>query len=84
MNRTELDLAGDTLTMPEAAAILSEGLGRKITYNRIPIEAVRANSAELAIMLEWFDRTGYAADIPALEQRFGPMTKLRDWAKRQG
>jgi uncharacterized protein YbjT (DUF2867 family) len=84
MNRTELDLAGDALTMPEAAAILAEALGRPITYKRIPIEAVRANSAELAIMLEWFDRTGYSADIPALEQRFGPMTKLRDWAKRQG
>jgi hypothetical protein len=45
---------------------------------------VRENSADLAAMLEWFDRGGYSADIPGLEREFGikPL-KLADWAARQ-
>ena len=80
----EIDLAGDAATMPEAAAALSAGLGRPINYVRIPIEEVRKNSEDLAIMLEWFDRVGYNVDIAGLEREFGftPMT-LADWAKRQ-
>ena len=83
-NGREIDLAGDAATMPEAAAALSAGLGRPINYVRIPIEEVRKHSEDIAIMLEWFDRVGYNADIPGLEREFGfkPMT-LEDWAKRQ-
>jgi nucleoside-diphosphate-sugar epimerase len=35
------------------------------------------------VMLEWFDRVGYSADIAGLEREFGrPLTKLPDWARR--
>jgi hypothetical protein len=35
-------------------------------------------------MLEWFERVGYEADIPALEKEFGftPLT-FAAWAKTQ-
>jgi len=83
-NGREIDLAGDAATMPEAAAALSAGLGRSINYVRIPIEEVRKHSEDIAIMLEWFDRVGYNADIPGLEREFGfKPTTLADWAKRQ-
>jgi hypothetical protein len=37
----------------------------------------------MAVMLEWFERVGYSADIPGLEREFGrPLTKLPDWARR--
>jgi uncharacterized protein YbjT (DUF2867 family) len=77
----ELDIAGDAATMTEVAAVLSTALGRTITFQPIPIDAVRQNSADFAAMLEWFESTGYHADIPALERRFGPLTKLADWAR---
>jgi uncharacterized protein YbjT (DUF2867 family) len=77
----EIDIAGDAVTMPAAAAALSKGLGRTITYVPIPIEEVRKNSADFAAMLEWFDRVGYNADITALEQESGvTTTKLAAWA----
>ncbi len=81
---TETDLAGDAATMPEAAEAVSEILGRKITFQQLPIEAVRANSEDFALMLEWFERVGYSADVPSLEARWGirPMT-LREWARQQ-
>jgi len=81
---TETDLAGDAATMPEAAAAVSEIVGRKIAFEPIPIEAVRKNSEDVAKMLEWFERVGYSADIPSLEARWGIRPKtLREWARQQ-
>ncbi len=83
LNRREIDLAGDVRTMPEVAQILTETLGRKIAFTQTPIEAVRQYSEDTALMLEWFERVGYSADIAGLEHEFGrPLTKLPDWARR--
>ena len=69
--------------MPEAAEILTEALGRPVTYAQTPIEQVRQYSKEMAVMLEWFDRVGCSADIAGLEREFGRgLTKLPDWARR--
>jgi uncharacterized protein YbjT (DUF2867 family) len=70
-NRTEVDLAGDAITMPQAAEGVSTILGRKIAYQAIPLDAVRKQSADFAAMLEWFERVGYKADIPKLEKDWG-------------
>ena len=38
---------------------------------------------DTALMLEWFERVGYSADIAGLEREFGrALTKLADWARR--
>ena len=80
----EIDYAGDAVTMPEAAAALSELTGKTITYQRIPIEAVRANSEDFAKMLEWFDASGYTADIASQESRWGiGPTTLKQWVRAQ-
>jgi hypothetical protein len=74
---------GDVRTMPEAAEILTQALGRPIAFAQTPIEQVRQYSKEMALMLEWFERVGYSADIAGLEREFGRMlTKLPDWARR--
>lgn len=84
LNGREIDLAGDAVTIPQAATILSRALGRTIEFVRVPIEEVRKNSKDLALMLEWFDRVGYNADIEGLAHEFGIQpTKLADWAARQ-
>jgi uncharacterized protein YbjT (DUF2867 family) len=84
LNRREIDLAGDVRTMPEAAEILTKALGRPITFVQTPIEQVRQHSEDTALMLEWFGRVGYSADIAGLEREFGrALTKLPDWARGQ-
>jgi len=84
LNRREIDLAGDALTFPEAARQLGAGLGRPIEYVQIPMAEVRKNSEDFALMLEWFERTGYNADIPGLEKEFGVKpTTFAAWAKGQ-
>jgi hypothetical protein len=49
--------------MPEAAEILTKALGRPIAFVQTPIEPVRQYSKEMALMLEWFERVCYSADI---------------------
>ena len=83
LDRREIDLAGDMRTMPEAAAILAKALNRPIVFVQTPIEQVRQYSEDLALMLEWFDRVGYSADIAGLEREFRrTFTKLPEWARR--
>jgi len=84
LNHSEIDIAADDLTMPDAAMQLSRGLGRNISFVEIPISEVRKNSEDFAMMLEWFDRVGYDVDIPALERDFGIKgTRFVDWAAKQ-
>jgi uncharacterized protein YbjT (DUF2867 family) len=83
LNRREIDIAGDEVTMPETVEALSRGLGRTISYVQIPMSEVRKNSEDFALMLEWFERVGYDADIGELEREFGIRpTRLREWAAR--
>src|SRR3989442_6458828 len=82
LNRREIDLAGDLRTIAEAAGILTEALGRPITFAQTPIEQVRQYSEDTAVMLEGFERVGYSADIAGLEREFRrALTKLPDWAR---
>ena len=81
-NRREVDIAGDEVTMPQAAAALSRGLGRTIDFVQIPISEVRKNSEDFAIMLEWFEAVGYDVHIKSTAREFGiEPTSIEDWAK---
>ncbi|HXE95702.1 MAG TPA: NmrA/HSCARG family protein [Dongiaceae bacterium] len=83
MNGVELDFAGDQLTMPETAAIIGKAMGKEVSFERTPIEEVRKWSEDFAVMLEWFDRVGYCADIDALEKNYGvKLVKLSEWATK--
>jgi uncharacterized protein YbjT (DUF2867 family) len=82
LNGRAIDLAGDTRTMSDAARILGQAMGREVPFIEVPIADVRKHSDDLAIMLEWFVRVGYDADIPALEREFAfKSTTLDAWAK---
>ena len=79
------DIAGDERTGEEAAAILSKATGREVHYEGFPPEVLRAQSEDLALMFEWFDSTGYTADIKSLRRDF-PEVKwhtFEQWARQQ-
>jgi uncharacterized protein YbjT (DUF2867 family) len=84
LNGREIDIAGDALTGPQMAAVLTEVIGRPIAFYQVPIEQVRAQSEDFALMLEWFDEVGYIADIDKNAKELGiPPTRFREWAKDQ-
>lgn len=77
----ELDIAGDEVTLPQAAEAIGNALGRKIDYVQIPISEVRKNSDDFAKMLEWFEAVGYDADIDGNAKVYGVKpTRLNEWA----
>src|SRR5271156_531856 len=85
LNPRASDPPGSVRTMPEAAEILTEALGRPIAFAQTPIEQVQQYSKDMALMLQWFDRVGYSADIAGLEREFGrALTKLPEWVRRHG
>ena len=81
LNGREIDIAGDELTMPEAAQILAPLVGREVRFVQVPIEEVRKFSGDYATMLEWFDRVGYDADVRARSAESGiHPTAFAEWA----
>ncbi|MGE3618023.1 MAG: NmrA/HSCARG family protein [Gemmatimonadales bacterium] len=81
LNGRALDIAGDSLTMPAAAAIISRAAGRPVTHFQVPLEEVRKYSEDFALMLEWFDLVGYDADIAGNAATFGiAPTRFAEWA----
>jgi uncharacterized protein YbjT (DUF2867 family) len=84
MNGLAIDIAGDAVTLPEAARMLGEPLGKQIEYAPIPLDDVRKNSVETAMMLDWFDRVGYNADIAAVEKQFDTrLLRFGEWVRKQ-
>lgn len=80
----EIELAGDELTFPQAASVLSEGIGEPVAYARVPWEAVRGRSEDLYLMFDWFERAGYRADLDALRTMHPGLLDLRAWVARGG
>ncbi len=84
LNGRAFDIAGDELTGPEMANVLSEVTSRKIKFQQIPIAGIRAFSEDVALMLEWFDKVGYNAEIDQTSKELGvPPTRFRGWAAQQ-
>ena len=77
------DFAGDELSGEEQAKILSQAIGRPISYQEIPIAVARQQSEDTALMFEWFDKVGYDADIAALRKDFPEVRwhSFADWAR---
>jgi uncharacterized protein YbjT (DUF2867 family) len=78
-----IDLAGDELTIPEVAAILTKAMARPIRFQEFPSEqAEGALGHDFAVMFRWFNEVGYSIDISKLKQQYGiPLTTFAEWAK---
>ncbi len=81
----EVDLAGDELTMPEAAEAFSLVTGREVSYYQVPWDQFREQMGEeLAVMYEWFNDVGYEADILALRSEYPELTTLEQYLRGHG
>ncbi len=81
----EVDLAGDELTMPEAAEAFSLVTGREVSYYQVPWDQFREQMGEeYAVMYEWFNDVGYEADILALRSEYPELTTLEQYLRGHG
>ena len=77
-----IEIAGDELTMPEAARVISEVIGRKVKYIQVPLEVTRSQSEDAALMFDWLNREGYSADIERLNEIHAGLTRFRTWVEQ--
>jgi uncharacterized protein YbjT (DUF2867 family) len=77
-----VNLASDELTGTEYAAVLSRASGRTIQYFPVPIEKVREQSEDMALMFEWFDHVGYSVDLDGLRRDYPAIgwKSFEEWA----
>ena len=81
------DIAGDSLTMPDAARIFGKKLGKEVGYTALSMEDfASAMGEEYAGMVDWFNKVGYSVDIDELEkstdlklEKFGDWVSNIDW-----
>ncbi|MGA7924184.1 MAG: NmrA/HSCARG family protein [Thermoplasmata archaeon] len=80
-----INVASDELNETDVARTITELSGRKIEYQQIPAEILRAQNADLAKMYEWFERGGYTADIEGLRREYPGVgwQRFREWASHQ-
>lgn len=81
---TELEIAGDELTADGIAAAFAAARGLPARFEQLPLDAVATNphipfSHEIAVMFEWLQEHGYAADIPALRERHPGLRTFATW-----
>lgn len=70
--RQTIEIAGDTLTIPDALEVISHATGHPIRYELLPDDRLdQAVGPDMAAMFRWFNRVGYSVDIPALEKLWG-------------
>ena len=81
LNSKAIEIAGDDMTMPQAAEIIGKASGKSISFFQVPIEEVRKFSDDFELMFEWFDRVGYDSDIQGNGKEYGiEPTSLEEWA----
>jgi len=80
-----IEIAGDELTGPQAAGILSEASGEAIAFEQQSREEVAAISEDVALMYDWFESVGYSANIESLRTVHTAInwTTFSDWALKQ-
>jgi uncharacterized protein YbjT (DUF2867 family) len=66
-------------------SVVSRVGGRPMRHDGSPAAGLRAQSEDLVLMYEWFDRVGYSADIEGLRREFPEVSwhRFEEWAREQ-
>ncbi len=77
-----VDLAGDELTMSQAAEVFARVIGRPVRDEWTPMDRFRqAMGEEMAALFAWFNDVG---DIPALRAAYPPLVTLERYLRDAG
>lgn len=78
-----IDLASDESTPTEMARGIEQAGGPRVRHTPPPLDQVRKQSQDQALMWEWFDKVGYSADIEGLRRRHPDIQwrTFAEWAR---
>ncbi len=78
-------VAGDQMTLNEAAEVFERALGRPVEYRQVSWEDYEAaEGAEMAAMLRWFEDVGYETDLAALREDYPWLLTLEEYLTQTG
>ncbi|MFJ8031301.1 NmrA/HSCARG family protein [Streptomyces sp. NPDC096032] len=80
-----VDIASDACTPARMAAVLASATGHPVTHHEVPLDQVRARSADLAAMFAYFATTGLDVDVAGLRRAYPEVGwhTFTDWAATQ-
>jgi uncharacterized protein YbjT (DUF2867 family) len=80
----ELDIAGDEMTLPEAAKVFSRVLGKPVEYSELPVEQIMKLNEDMGKMFKWFNETDYRVDLESLKKIHPEMLTLERYLIKHG
>jgi uncharacterized protein YbjT (DUF2867 family) len=80
----EIDIAGDEMTMTEAAEVFSRVIGGTVRYAEWPAENLWGTNLDIMTMYDWLNNAGYNVDIQALKSIYPRMMTLETWLHLNG
>ena len=80
-----IEIAGDSLTGSNIAEALASATGKPMEFEVQPREEVAAMMEDVALMYDWFEKTGFSADINHLRSEYAHIdwTSFDQWAGKQ-
>lgn len=79
-----MDIAGDEMSMPLAAEILSSVVGKDVRFVEVPLSEAEKQSPEMAKMFQWFNEVGYNANIRSLRDIYPSLMSFETWLRMTG
>ncbi len=79
-----MDLAGDELTMAQAAGILGMALGCQVDYQALPVNAVLSQNEDYGRMVQWFNDEGYDVDLDMMRVFYSGIRSFEDYVYDSG
>jgi len=79
-----IEIAGDALTMPHIATVISRATGRSIPYIQIPIETIRQHNADAALVYDFVNEGSMQVDISALRNLHPGLMDFDTWFRKVG
>jgi uncharacterized protein YbjT (DUF2867 family) len=79
-----IELAGAELIPSEIAESIERVSGKPTRFVELPMAQLRRFDAKIARMYEWFNESGYQADIPTLQKLHPELLTLEMWLKQSG
>lgn len=77
-----VDIAGDSLTMPEVAERFSAMTDRKVFFRERPLQDLKRIDSERYLMMKWLNEHGYDADIEAIRRVHPTLMNLEQWLNK--
>jgi uncharacterized protein YbjT (DUF2867 family) len=78
----EMEIAGDSLTMPEVAERFSAALGNRVEFVEQQVQELKKVDPGRYQTMRWLNESGYQANIPAIRAIHPSLMTLENWLEK--